>query len=135
MLRHLPIVAGALLGLLFVAVGLLVLLELGPPPEPPPAGTPSAHFWAAFGPTGYLRFVKLCEVVGGLLVAFPRTRCLGLLVLGPILVNIVCFHVFVAGSGATDPMVLAPCALAFYLLAVERHAFLGLLTRPLAGAK
>ncbi|MBX3465086.1 MAG: hypothetical protein KF830_18100 [Planctomycetes bacterium] len=132
MLRHLPTVAGVLLGLLFVATGLMVLLGLGPKPEPPPAGTPPAHFFAAFAPTGYLTFVKVCEVVGGLLVALPRTRCLGLLVLGPILVNILAFHVFVAADGVLQPQVLGPSLLAVFLLLVERRAFLGLLTRPQA---
>jgi uncharacterized membrane protein YphA (DoxX/SURF4 family) len=128
-MRHVPTVAGALLGLLFVAVGLMVLLQLGPAPEAPPEGSPTAHFFAAFAPTGYLTFVKVCEVVGGLLVLIPRTRCLGLLVLGPIIVNIVAFHVFVAGDGVQDPMVIGVCVLAGYLLLVERRAFLGLLHR------
>ena len=49
----------------------------------------------AFAPTGYLTFVKVLEVVGGILVALPRTRNFGLLILGPIIVNILAFHVFV----------------------------------------
>jgi len=128
MFKHLPTVAGALLGLLFVAVGLMVLLGVGPAPEPPPEGSPPAHFFAAFAPTGYLTFVKVCEVVGGALVAIPRTRNLGLLVLGPIIVNILAFHVFVAGDGVKDPMLLAIVALALYLLFVERRAFAGLVS-------
>lgn len=132
-MRHLPTVAGALLGLLFLAVGLMVLLGLGPTPEPPPADSPPGHFFAAFGPTGYLTFVKVLEVLGGLLVAIPRTRCLGLLVLGPILVNIVAFHVFVAGDGVRDPMLIGICVLAVFLLWSERCAFLGLLLRPMPG--
>jgi hypothetical protein len=134
MLRHLPVVAGALLGLLFVTVGLMILLGLGPTPEPPPEGTPPAHFFAAFGPTGYLSFVKACEVVGGLLVAIPRTRNLGLLVLGPVIVNILAFHLFVTGGhGLFEPMLLGICVLVGYLLWVERRAFLGLVQRRLPG--
>lgn len=101
----------------------MVLLGLGPAPPPLPEGSPAASFFAAFAPTGYLTFVKVCEVVGGLLVAIPRTRCLGLLLLGPIIVNIVAFHVFVAGDGVKDPVVIAVCVLALYLLFVERSAF------------
>lgn len=132
MTRLLPAVAGALLGLLFVAVGLMVLLGLGPQPEPPPEGSPTAHFFAAFGPTGYLTFVKVLEVLGGVLVAIPKTRCLGLLVLGPIIVNILAFHVFVARDGLA-PMVIGICVLAIFLLWVERAAFGGLVRRPTRG--
>jgi hypothetical protein len=130
-MKHLPTVAGVLLGLLFVASGMVVLLQLAPAP-PLPEGTPPAHFMAAFGPTGYLTFVKVFEVLGGLLVAIPRTRNLGLLVLGPIIVNILAFHGFVmGGEGLFQPMILVIVALAGFLLWVERRAFASLVRRPL----
>lgn len=129
MTKYLPTVAGALLGLLFVAVGLMVLLGLGPAPEPPPEGSAPAHFFAAFGPTGYLTFVKVLEVLGGVLVAVPKTRNLGLLALGPIVVNILAFHLFVARDGILDPMLLGVSVLSLYLLWVERRAFADLVTR------
>ncbi|MGE3173051.1 MAG: DoxX family protein [Planctomycetota bacterium] len=132
-MKHLPTVAGALLGLLFVAFGLMVLLGVGPQPEPPPEGSAAAHFFAAFGPTGYLTFVKVCEVVGGALTAIPRTRCLGLLLLGPIVANIVAFHVYVAGDGVSEPVVLGVLVLTVFLIVAERRAFLGLVRRPLPG--
>lgn len=133
-MKHIPTVAGALLGLLFLFASLMFLLDMAPTPPPPPEGSPMAHFFAAFAPTGYLKFVKVCELVGGVLVAIPRTRCLGLLLLVPIIVNIVAFHVFVAGGGVADPMVLGACVLAAFLLVVERRAFFGLLTRPIPGS-
>lgn len=117
------IIAGALLGLLFVASGIVVLFKLVPMP-PMPEGTPPAHFIAAFGPTGYLTFVKVLEVLGGLLVAIPKTRRAGLLVLGPIIVNILAFHAFVTGGeGLFAPQLLILCALALFLVWVERSAF------------
>jgi putative oxidoreductase len=106
-MKHLPHIAATLLGLLFAAFGIMFLLNLMPPQPPPPEGTPVAHFMAAFGPTGYLKFVKILEVVGGLLVLVPLTRRLGLVVLGPILVNIFAFHLFLLGAGSlfTGPSV------------------------------
>lgn len=128
-MKYLPIIAGILLGLLFVFSGVVVLFNLVPTPEIP-AGTPPGDFMAAFGPTGYMTFVKILEVLGGVLVAIPRTRNLGLLVLGPIIVNILAFHGFVtAGQGFFGPMILFIVALALYLLWVERRAFAGLVTR------
>lgn len=84
----------------------------------------------AMGPTGYLTFVKVCEVLGGVLVAVPRTRVLGMLVLGPIVVNILAFHVFIAGGeGLVDPILGAICALLLILVVCERRAFVGLVSR------
>ena len=122
-----PIIAGILLGLLFIASGLLVLLKLAPMP-PMPEGTPAAMFMGAFGPTGYFTFIKVLEVLGGTLVAIPRTRNFGLLVLGPILVNILAFHIFIMkGAGLANPLIIVIVLLAAYLLWVGRQAFAGLL--------
>ncbi len=128
-MKHVPTIVGILLGLLFVASGAVVLFRLVPMP-PPPEGTPAWHFMTAFAPTGYLNFVKVLEILGGILVAIPRTRNLGLLVLGPILVNILAFHGFVmAGEGLFSPGVLIPSAMALYLLWSGRREFLGLIPR------
>jgi putative oxidoreductase len=123
-------IAAALLGLMFIAASVPVLFHLGPTPPTPPEGTPAAHFMAAFVPTGYLTFVKVCELLGGLLVIIPRTRNLGLLVLGPIIVNILAFTIFIAGGhGLGNPMFIGICVLALLLLWVERKAFAGLVNR------
>ena len=112
---------------MFVASGLVVLLKLAPMPKLPD-GSPAALFMGALMPTGYLTFVKVLEVLGGILVAIPRTRNLGLLVLGPIIVNILAFHIFI-NHGATllDPSLLIIVVLPLYLLWVGRQAFAGLL--------
>ena len=124
-------IAAALLGLMFIAASVMVLFKLGPTPPLPPEGTPPAHFMAAFAPTGYLTFVKVLELLGGLLVIIPRTRNLGLLVLGPIIVNILAFHIFVTGGeGLWNPMLIGISVLALFLLWSERKAFAYLVTRP-----
>jgi hypothetical protein len=84
----------------------------------------------AFGPTGYMTFVKVFELTGGILVAVPRTRNLGLLILGPIIINILAFHTFITGGhGLLDPMLDVIVLLALFLLWVERRAFAGLVNR------
>jgi hypothetical protein len=118
-------IAGGLLGFIFVALSLMVLLKLAPMP-PPPEGSPAASFMAAFGPTGWFTVVKICELVGGILVAIPKTRNFGLLVLGPIIVNILCFHILVMnGQGLMGPP-LVVAVLGAFLLWAGRGAFAGL---------
>ena len=126
-MKHLPTAAGILLGLLFVMSAVVVLFGLAPVP-PMPEGTPMAMFMGAFAPTGYMTFVKVLELIGGVLVAIPRTRNFGLLVLGPIIVNVLAFHAFIMkGEGLFNPLLLVIVALALYLLWVGRRAFAGLL--------
>ena len=125
-------IAGVLLGLAFCSFGLMFLLDMMPEQPPPPEGSPVAGFMGAMVPTGYMKFVKVCETVGGLLVAIPRTRSLGLLVLGPVLVNILAFHVFVARDGVANPIVITLCGLALFLLFAERKAWARLVARPAA---
>lgn len=119
-------IAGALLGLLFIAFSLMVLLKLGPTPPAPEAGSASEHFMTAFAPTGYLTFVKICELVGGFLLLFPATRNFGLLIIGPIIVNILAYHTFVAKDGVLNPVLITISALALFLLWSGRKAFGGL---------
>ncbi len=127
-MKHASNIAGGLLGFLFVAFGLMFLLGMMPKQPEPPAGSAVAMFMGAFAPTGYLTFVKVLEVIGGLLVAVPLTRNLGLLVLGPIIINIIAFHAFVTKDlFHFDPILLFISLLAAFLLWSGRKAFAGLL--------
>lgn len=126
-MKHLPNIAGGLLGLLFVMAGVTVLLKLGPTPPAPPEGSAAALFMRAFVPTGYLTFVKVLEILGGLLVAIPRTRNFGLLILGPIIVNILAFHIFITkGEGLFAVPIILIVVLATYLMWVARSQFAAL---------
>lgn len=126
-MKYLPIIAGVVLGLLFLMSSIVVLFNLAPVPELP-EGTPMAMFMAAFAPTGYLHMIKVFELLGGILVAIPKTRNFGLLILGPIIVNILAYHLFIMnGEGLFNPMILVIAFLALYLLWVGRKAFAGLL--------
>ncbi len=121
-------IAGALLGLLFVVFGSNFFLNFIPMPPPPPEGTPVAMFFGAFFATGYLAFVKVLEILGGLLVALPRTRPLGLLLLVPIIVNILAFHTFItAGAGLLEAPLLLIVALTLFLVWTHRRGLAALL--------
>lgn len=128
MQNKLSLIAGALLGLVFVVFGLNFFLQFIPIP-PLPEGSAAAAFMGAAYTTGFLTFVKLLEISGGILVAIPKTRGLGLLILGPIIVNILAFHVFIVGSGLFDPPVVIVTVLAAFLLWTERNAFCKLAIR------
>ena len=125
-MKHIPLIASILLGLLFIMSASVVLFGLAPTPEIP-KDTPVWHFMNAVGPTGFMTFVKVLELIGGILVIIPLTRNLGLLVLGPIIVNILAFHQFVAKDGIFQPMLLVIGLLAAYLLWTERKAWRALI--------
>jgi putative oxidoreductase len=127
MKKCLPVVAGILLGLCFLAASVPVLFNLISIPKLP-EGTPAAHFMAAFVPTGYIKFVKLFEFIGGMVVMIPRLRNLGLLLLGPVIVNIIAFHTFVDDpKHLINPMLDIIIVCALYLLWDARRKFAGLL--------
>ena len=127
-MKYAPTIAGALLGLLFIMSSVVVLFNLIPPEKMPPPATPEAKmFMEAFGPTGYMTFVKVIELIGGILIAIPKTRNYGLLALGPIIINILAFHAFIAkGKDLFSPMLIVICLLALYLLWVARNQFAAL---------
>ena len=127
-MKHLSTIAGILLGFLFIMSSVVVLFNLIPPDKMPKPATPEAEmFMNAFGPTGYMKFIKVIELIGGILVAIPKTRNYGLLALGPIIINILAFHTFIEkGKDLFSPMMIVIVLLALYLLWVERKRVLAL---------
>jgi len=127
-MKLLPTLASVLLGLAFITFGANFFLNFIPmPADPSPADAPHKLFMGAMFPTGYLTFVKVLEILGGVLVALPKTRNIGLLVLGPIVVNILAFHIFLTkGAGLFEPPVVAIALLSAFVLFSERKSWLGL---------
>ena len=116
------IIARSLLGLIFVTFGLNMFLHFIPMP-PPPEG-PAREFMTALFISHYLYVVGALQVVGGLILLSGRWIPLGLTLLGPVIVNIVCFHVLMAPAGL--PMALVVSFLALFLLWRYREHFAGL---------
>ncbi|HVS19781.1 MAG TPA: hypothetical protein VMT18_14345 [Planctomycetota bacterium] len=126
-MKHVPNIVGALLGLVFLYASLMVLLNLGGEQPTLAEGSYAALFMGGFAPSGYLHFVKWCELIGGILMLVPKTRGLGLLVLGPIVVNIFAYHATVMqGEGLTEPIVLGVGVLTLAVIWFERENLLRL---------
>jgi len=120
------IIARSLLGLIFVVFGSNMFLHFIPMP-PPPSG-PAGDFAKALFVSHYLYVVGALQVVGGILLFTGRWVPLGLTLLGPVIVNIVCFHVLMAPAGL--PMAIVVSALAVFLLWRHRGNFAGLVKAP-----
>ena len=115
-------IIGGLLGLIFIVFGLNYFLNFLPNP-PMEEGSPAAMFAGAMYSTGFLGFVKVLEILGGIFTAIPKTRRLGLLIIGPIVVNILAFNTYLAPGGWTQPPVLIVVVFATFLLWAERKSF------------
>ena len=90
-------VAGALLGLIFITFVLNFFFHFLPE-KAPREGSEAWRFGGIMFNSGYMLFVKVLELAGGVLVAIPRTRNFGLLILGPIIINILCFNLYLPGA-------------------------------------
>jgi hypothetical protein len=132
MKKYLPCIASVLLGLCFLMASVPILFNLFKMPIPTVATTPAEHFMIAFGTTGYVNFVKIFEFVGAIVVMIPRLRNIGLLLLGPVIINILAFHILIGDPNELLDYkqmwmlyVIVLCAL--YLLGKGRRKFAGLL--------
>jgi uncharacterized membrane protein YphA (DoxX/SURF4 family) len=115
------IISQVLVGLVFVVFGSNAFLHFIP--MPPPQGQAGAFIGAMFA-SGYLTAVAALQIIGGLLLLSGRFASLGLLVAGPIVVNILFFHIFLEPSGL--PLAIVVAVLSLISLAYHREAFLGL---------
>jgi uncharacterized membrane protein YphA (DoxX/SURF4 family) len=115
------IIARILLGLMFVVFGSNGFLHFIPTP---PMEGHSAAFIGALAATGYFQAIAAFQVAGGALLLLGRYVPLGLTLLGPVIVNIVFFHVFIDPSGLLMAGIVS--ALALFLLWRYRANFAGL---------
>ena len=96
-MKILTLIARLLLGLIFVVLGLngfLNFLSMGPMPS----GL-AGQFIGALVQSHYFWVVAALQVAGGALLLVNRFVPLGLVLLGPVIVNIVSYHVFLNPSG------------------------------------
>ncbi len=111
-MKVVTIIVRILLGLVFTFFGATGFLRFLPMPELP--HNLAGEFMHAFLASGYVYAIAACQVIGGLLLLIGRFVPLGLTILGPVIVNIVFFHVFLAAEGL--PLALIIAALFLFLL-------------------
>ncbi|MDQ6656226.1 MAG: hypothetical protein M3Y80_10485 [Verrucomicrobiota bacterium] len=122
----LTIIARVVLGFVFVVFGSNAFLHFIP--MPPLPATPAGNFIGAMIATHYIDAVAIFEIIGGLLLLVGRYVPLGLALLGPVVVNILLYHVFMDRAGSAPGIIVA--LLSLFLLVRYRSAF-----RPLLMAR
>jgi putative oxidoreductase len=103
-MKIVTLIARILLGLIFVVFGLngfLNFLSMGPMPT----GL-AGQFMGALFVSHYYWVIAALQVVGGVLFLVNRFVPLALVLLGPVIVNILCYHVFLNPSGAVPAAVV-----------------------------
>jgi|ERR1043165_8988103 hypothetical protein len=115
-----------ILGLGFVVFGLNILHPFLPQP-PMPEGSLPAQFMGVMGPTHWMALVGLFQVFGGVFVLIGRTAPIGLTLLGPVLVNILAFHVLLMGGAGIAPGLVC-CVLEIFLIYSYRSYFAPIFT-------
>jgi putative oxidoreductase len=103
-MKIVTLIARLLLGLIFVVFGLngfLNFLTMGPMPT-----GPAGQFVGAVVLSHYFWVVAALQIAGGALLLTNRFVPLALVLLGPVILNIICYHVFLNPSGAVPAAVV-----------------------------
>jgi putative oxidoreductase len=116
-------IARIILGCVFVIFGLNIFLQFIH--QPPPPNGPAGDFAKALFVSHYLNVVGALQVAGGVLCLAGRFVPLGLTLLGPVIVNILLFHILLNPAGL--PMAIVVSVLALIVLWYHRTSFAGLL--------
>jgi uncharacterized membrane protein YphA (DoxX/SURF4 family) len=124
--RYATHAARILLGLGFFVFGLNGFLNFIPPPATPMPERAMAFFSGLMSAGYMIPLIGGTQVVVGALLLANRFVPLALLLIAPVIVNIVAFHVFLEPSGTVIALVVF--ALEIFLLWQHRSAFRGVLT-------
>ena len=113
-------IARILLGVIFLVFGLNGFLHFIK--MPPPTGV-ALQFMGALIASHEIAVIMLLQVIGAVLLLINRFVPLALLLLGPVIVNIVLFHAFMAPNGL--PMALIVSVLWILTAYGVRGVFVG----------
>ena len=116
------LIARIILGLLFCVFGIIAFLPFVPK-GPMPTGL-AGQFVTALFQSHYVLVVSALQVAGGALLLVNRYVPLGLTILGPIIFNILCYHLLLFHMGLSIAIVVA---ILWGIVAVyHRRSFAGL---------
>ncbi|HLV61977.1 DoxX family membrane protein [Galbibacter sp.] len=120
MIKKVLMVVSALFGLMFVNAGLSKFYNYMPTPEDLPAEL--VKDMTAMAEIVWLTpLVGGAEILGGLLIIFPKTRALGALIILPVFIGIILTNALVAPSGL--PLVLVLLAILIWIFISEKAKF------------
>src|SRR5690349_18086036 len=117
-MKVIVIIARVLLGLGFVVFGSNAFLQFIH--APPPEGL-AGDFTKALFVSHYFYAVAVLQIVGGAILLIGRFVPLGLTLLGPVIVNILLFHIFLEPKGL--PIAILVSVLSLIVLWYHRSAF------------
>ena len=115
------LIARILLGLVFVVFGLNGFLQFIPATLPPGM---AGQFFGVLLQSHYVYFVSFFQLAGGALLLANRYVPLGLTLLGPVIANILAYHLFLDHQGL--PLALVVLILWGILAFRHRQYFAGL---------
>jgi len=121
-MKIVALIARILLGLVFFVFGLNGFLHFIPA-GPMPTGL-AGQFSTALMQSHYYVVVFAVQLLGGVLLLVNRYVPLALTILGPVIVNILCFHLFLLRTGL--PLALVVAILWAILAFRHRQAFSGI---------
>lgn len=114
--------ARILLGLMFFVFGLNGILHFLPMPAMP--DNDASRLSAIMMAHGWMTFVAVLQVIGGLLLLVGRYVPMALVILGPIIVNILLYHFLLDPKGVAPGLLAA--LLEIFLIWAYRLSFRGL---------
>jgi putative oxidoreductase len=117
-MKILALFAQLTLGLMFLVFGLNHFVHFLPPDlTPPPPTAEAQQFLKLLSESGYMNVVMALELAGGIALLTLRWTNLGILLTGPILVNILLYHGFLAKGGYEIPAFAA----VLFIVVLARH--------------